>query len=126
MLKLTESTARMMPPSVISSTWKSRTSRSGCSACAAFMSGTLLLAAGTVAEAVAQQVDAHHHEDDHQAGQGNHPPGGGDVVLAVGDDAAPGGERPLRAGAEEAERAFQQHGLGQEEQYNQRGLLDDV
>ncbi len=31
MLKLTESTARMMPASVISSTWKSRTSSSGCS-----------------------------------------------------------------------------------------------
>ena len=56
---------------------------------------------------------------DDQAGEGDQPPGGGDVVLAVGDDAAPGGERPLGSGAEVAQRALQQHGLGEQQQDDQ-------
>src|ERR1700709_2530968 len=66
---------------------------------------------GPVAQTVTQQVHPDHQHHDHQTGECDDPPRRGDVVLAVGDDAAPGREGTLRTGAEVAERGFQQYCL---------------
>ena len=134
-VKLTPSTARMTPLSVISSICRSRTSSSGRGR---GLTGLLRDGYGgahaeapfrrriAVTESVTDQIDPDDQQHDDQAGQGHQPPRGGDVVLAVGDDPAPGGERSLRPGAEVAQRALQQHGLGQQQEDHQRRLLDDV
>ena len=74
MVKLTPSTARIMPASVISSICRSRTSSKRLFVVHGGPSGSLRSCGGCGREAVAEQVDADHQQHDDQAGQGHQPP----------------------------------------------------
>src|SRR6478672_7583524 len=103
--KLTPSSTRASPASVANETRRRSTSRS--------------LSPGDattdpwiedIAQAVAQQVEAHHDEEDGKPGRQGRPPGLGQELARLRDHAPPFRSRRRRAEAEEAQRAGGQDG----------------
>src|SRR3954462_4085004 len=100
--KLTPSTARTGPASLRNQVRRSRT----CSS----TSAVSCMGVQPVAQAVADEVEAHDHGEDRQAGEGRHPPLLHELP-ALADHGAPFGGRRDGAEAEEGEAGEDQDGV---------------
>src|SRR6266516_931496 len=107
---VTPSTARTIPSSVVNSTARSRTDRTGSPLARPLPSGTdtPLGRIERVPQTVADEVDAEHDQHDRQAREGNEPPLVEALVLSLCDQRAEGGRRRSDAEAEVRQRRLEQ------------------